>query len=249
MRSRQWSTKKIIRYSGIAALTIGLLGACNQETPALRPPGEAEDFLRAADVLVAAQCELDRAMSSTGDAFPSAKAEIAMTLTVQVSKATGGGVTLVIPIAATDLTIRRDRVPEGAAIRKMDFRVTHTFGAAPDCPTAEAPTTPEGVRFIEGGLGLAEWVAEAGTLTERAGQTPHEINYALSFDIAVSNDRTPIFSRPIDDVDGSLTRNDTSAREVRHRIAVTMIPDKAGGKAADTARRDAADRFLDRIGG
>lgn len=226
-----------------------MLAACDRDPPELRPPGGPEDFLRAADVLVAAQCELDRAIKSSPAAFPAKKAEIAMTLTVQVSESTGGGVTLSIPIASTNLTVRRDRVPQGAAFRRMDFRITHDLGSTPACPTENAPTTATGIRFIDGGLGLDAWVSETGTLARQAGQTPHAINYSLSFDIAISDDRSPVFSRPINDADGSLTRTNTNAREVRHRIAVTMVPDARAGPASDRARRDAADRFLERIGG
>ena len=228
----------------LALALVAGLAACDREPPALTPPGGPEDFLRAADILAAAQCELDAAAQRAGPRFTAKKAEITMTLTVRVSEATGGGITLTIPIASTDLTLRRDRVPEGTALRTMDFRLTHAFGTTPACPSEAMPVTPSGLRYIEGGLGLAEWVSETDTLVTHAGRAPSEVNYAMRFDVTISDDRSPVFTRPVDDIDGSVTRQDATARNIRHRIAVTIVP----GQASDSALAEAADRFLDRIG-
>lgn len=225
------------------ALVAGLM-ACDRDPPELRPPGGPEDFLRAADVLVAAQCELDAAAARANPRFPARKAEITLALQARVSESTGGGITLTIPIATTDLTLRRDRVPEGTALRTMEFRTTHTFGTTPECPSAGAPLTANGVRFIEGGLGLAEWVRETDRLVAHAGRVPTEVNYAMSFDVALSRDRSPVFSRSEDTIGSDFTRQDASAREVRHRIVVTILP----GRPGDRVLQDAANRFLDRIG-
>lgn len=231
------------RPSRLALALVASLAACDREPPELTPPGGPEDFLRAADILAAAQCELDAAAERASPRFTAMKAEITMTLTVRVSEATGGGITLTVPIASTDLTLRRDRVPEGTALRTMDFRLTHVFGTTPSCPSEDMPATPGGLRYIEGGLGLAEWVSETDSLVTHAGRAPREVNYAMSFDVTISDDRSPIFSRPIEDIDGSFTRQDATARETRHRIAVTIVP----GQASDRALAEAADRFLDRI--
>ncbi|MDU8946677.1 hypothetical protein [Ovoidimarina sediminis] len=229
----------------LALVFVAALTACDREPPALAPPGGPEDFLRAADVLAAAQCELDAIATRSDPRFSASKAEITLTLFVRVSETTGGGITLTIPIASADLTIRRDRVPEGTALRQMDFRITHNFGTTPACPTPDAPRTATGVRFIEGGLGLAEWVTETDRLVAHAGRVPRELNYAMSFDVTLSDDRSPVFSRPIDTIDAGFTRKDATAREVRHRIAVSIVP----GKPSDSELHDAANRFLDRIGG
>lgn len=221
------------------------LAACDSDPPELTPPGGPEDFLRAADILVAAQCELDAAAGRADPRFSAKKAEITLSLLVAVSETTGGGISVRIPIAATDLTIRRDRVPAGAALRRMDFRLTHDFGTTPACPNAEEPLTSTGLRFVEGGLGLAEWVREADRLVEHAGQSPHEVNYAMSFEVTLSDDNSPVFSRAEDSIASDFSREDAAARELRHRIAVTMVP----GQPSDNALRDAANRFLDRIGG
>ena len=136
-----------------------------------------------------------------------------MTLTVQRTEAIGGGITLTIPIASTDLTLRRERTPTGAALRKMDFRLSHRIGSAPDCPTEEQPKTASGARYIAGGLGLVEWIAEADTLVTKSGQVPSEVNYQLTFEVALSKDLSPIFSRPIDDVDGTLSSRGAEAAQ------------------------------------
>lgn len=227
----------------LAFLLFAALAACDREPPALVPPGGEEDFLRAADVLAAAQCELDAAAARSDPRFTAKQAEITLSLIVQVSESTGGGVTLTIPIGATDLTLRRDRVPEGAALRLMDFRITHTFGSTLTCPTADAPLTETGLRYIDGGLGLAEWVTETDRLMAHTGRAPSELNYAISFDVTLSDDRSPVFSRPIDSIDAGFTRQEAGAREVRHRIAVTIVP----GRPRDGALHDAANRFLERI--
>ena len=231
------------RYLALALAAT--LSACDGAPPELRPPGGPEDFLRAADVLAAAQCELDAAAARTNPRFAATRAEITLSLLVRVSKSTGGGITLSIPIAGTDLRLRRDRVPEGAAIRRMDFRITHDLGSTPACPSAEAPLTASGLRFVEGGLGLAEWVAETDRLVEHAGRAPNEVNYAMSFDVTFSDDRSPVFSRPDDTIGSDFTRQDAKARETRHLIAVTIVPGRTDSRTLD----DAADRFLERIGG
>lgn len=222
-----------------------MLTGCDTDPPELRPPGAPEDFLRASDVLVAAQCELDSAAARAAPSFFAEKAEITLTLLVRVSETTGGGITLTIPISATDLTLRRDRVPAGEALRRMEFRVSHTFATTPVCPSEEAPITSSGLRFVEGGLGLTEWLKETDRLAVHAGQTPHEINYSMSFDVTLSDDRSPVFSRAEDTIASDFSRQDTNARETRHRIVVTIVP----GKPSDAALKDAAQRFLDRIGG
>lgn len=229
----------------LALVLVGALAACERDPPALTPPGGPEDFLRAADVLAAAQCELDAAVARSDPRFSAKKAEIALSLFVGVSESAGGGITLTIPIATADLTIRRDRVPEGTALRRMEFRITHDLGTTPVCPSADAPRTATGLRFIEGGLGIAEWITETDRLVVHAGRVPHEVNYAMSFDVTLSDDRSPFFSRPIDTIDAGVTRQDASTREVRHRIAVTIVP----GEPSESALHEAANRFLDRIGG
>ena len=227
----------------LACAIVAVLAACDRDPPALTPPGGPEDFLRAADVLASAQCELDAAVARADPRFSASQAEITLSLVVQVSESTGGGVTLSIPIGGTDLTIRRDRVPEGTALRVMDFRISHTFRAIPICPSAEVPLTETGLRFIDGGLGLVEWISEVDRLVEHGGRVPREVNYAISFDVTISDERSPVFSRPIDTIDAGFTRQDAGAREVRHRIAVTIVPAPAGKGAL----QDAANRFLERI--
>lgn len=227
----------------LAVVLFAALAACDGDPPELTPPGGPEDFLRAADVLVATQCELDAAAARSDPGFFAKQAEITLSLLVQVSESTGGGVTLTIPIGGTDLTLRRDRVPEGSALRMMDFRITHTFGSTKACPSAESPLTETGLRFIDGGLGLAEWVTEADRLVAHAGSAPSEVNYAMTFDVTLSDDRSPVFSRPINTIDAGFARQDAVAREVRHRVAVTIVP----GRARQGALHDAANRFLARI--
>lgn len=227
-----------------AFVMITTLAACESEAPELRPPGSPEDFLRAADVLAAAQCELDAVASRADPGFTAKKADITLSLLVRVSESTGGGVTLTIPIASTDLTLRRDRVPEGTALRRMEFRTTHTFGTTPACASEDVQVTASGVRFIDGGLGLSEWVTEADVLAGQAGRAPREMNYSMSFDVTLSDDRSPVFSRPIDSIESDFSRQDATAREVRHRIAVTVVP----GETRDSAIHAAADGFLERIG-
>ncbi|MEW9920417.1 hypothetical protein AB2B41_12445 [Marimonas sp. MJW-29] len=227
----------------LAVTLFTALAACDRDPPALTPPGRAEDFLRASDVLTAAQCELDAAATRSDPRFSATKAEIALTLAVQVSEASGGRVTLTIPIASTDLTLRRDRVPEGTALRLMDFRVTHVLGTTTSCPSAKTPITEAGPRYIEGGLGLGEWITETDRLVAIAGRVPREVNYAMSFEVTLRDDRSPIFSRMIDDVDADFSREDASVRETRHRIAVTIVP----GRPRERELQEASDRFLDRL--
>lgn len=228
----------------LAFALVVAVAACNREAPELRPPGSPEDFLRAADVLAAAQCELDAVAARAAPQFTAKKADISLSLLVRVSESTGGGITLTIPIASTDLTLRRDRVPEGTALRRMEFRITHTFGATPACASEEVPLTTTGVRFIEGGLGLSEWITQADVLVGHAGRAPREMSYSMSFDVTLSDDRSPVFSRPIDSIESDFSRQDATAREVRHRIAVTVVP----GAPSDSAIHAAADGFLERIG-
>ena len=229
----------------LALALIAVLAACDRDPPELRPPGGPEDFVRASDVLVAAQCELDLAAARANPKFRARKAEIALSLLVRVSESTGGGITLTVPIAATDLTLRRDRVPAGTALRRMEFRVTHVLGTTPSCPSAGTPVSASGPRYVEGGLGLGEWIRETDRIAAHAGRAPRQVSYAMSFEVTLSRDRSPVFSRIDDSISSDFTRQDASAREVRHRIAVTMVP----GPPSDRVLQDAADRFLDRIGG
>lgn len=230
---------------GAAFLTV--LAGCNRSSGPPTPPGKPDDFVRAADVLVAAQCELNAAAARDGATVRFRKAEVTMTLTVQRTEATGGGITLAIPIASTEVQLSRNRTPRGAALRKMDFRITHALGEPGECPTKDHPLTASGVRYIDGGLGLGEWLAETDTLVAKSGQVPAAVNYELVFEVAVSSDLSPVFSRPINDADGSLSTRDSDAREVKHRIAVTIVPEVKGRAVSDKARQDAAREFLDRI--
>lgn len=228
-----------------SAVAFLLAAACSRELSDQVPPGSPEDFVRAADILVAAQCELDRAAALHAQSLGVKQADITLTLTVQEVEAVGGGVTLGIPIAGTNVTLTRERTPRGATYREMDIRLTHTFGQAPACPTKEKPKTKDGVTFIEGGLGLAEWIGEASTLARKAQTLPHELNYAMIFEVALASDLSPVFDRPIDDVSGSLASRDTDDREVKHRIAVTALPKPTGQRAAtEKTLREAARDFL-----
>jgi hypothetical protein len=234
-----------LQHKSRALALILALAACDREPPGLRPPGDPEDFLRAADIIAAAQCELDAAATRSGPQFFANRAEITLTLLVQVSESTGGGLTLTIPIGVTDLTLRRDRAPEGTALRVMDFQITHDFGTSPACPSSDEPLTETGLRFIEGGLGLSEWVTETDRLVALTGRAPSEVNYAMSFDVTLSDNLSPEISRPIDSVGAAFARQSVNARDSRHRIAVTILP----GVPSEDALREAADRFLDRLDG
>lgn len=238
-----------MRAIAALGLSTALLAAgCSRDVGPPMPPGQPEDFVRAADVIVAAQCELDTAVAEN---LAFRAAEITLTLSVQRIEAAGGGVTLGIPIAGTNLTLSRNRVPRGAALRRMDFTITHRPGETPDCPEKSDRPTPGGLRYIEGGLGLSEWVAEADTLVRKTGHVPSEVNYAMTFEVALNSALQPVFDRPIDgDTTGSLSSVDSDDREVRHRIAVTILPDVPGEPRPTIARlRDAARRFLERITG
>ena len=236
----------LISVIRIAAL-IAFLVACNQDLSPLTPPGDPEDFVRAADIVVAAQCELDAAVAANVQGLSIEKADLTLTLTVQRVEATGGGVTLGIPIVGTNLTLSRERTPRGATFREMDFRIVYDIGTAPDCPTKENPVTASGVRFIDGGLGLSEWVRESATLAAKSDAVPVAVNYAMVFEVALTSDLSPVFDRPIDDVSGSLASRDSDDREVRHRLVATALP-KRPGKAppSDKDLQIAAENFLQR---
>jgi hypothetical protein len=228
-------------------LAASFLIACDREISPQLPPGVPEDFVRAADILVAAQCEMDAAVAASPQEFAITKAELTLTLTVQRVEATGGGVTLGIPIAGTNLTLSRDRTPRGATFREMDFRITHDIGSAPDCPTKDAPTTDAGIRYIEGGLGLSEWIGESRDLARKSGEIPTAVSYAMIFEVALSSSLAPVFNQPIDEVSSSLASRDSDNRDVRHRLVATALPSGPGRKAASDAKlRKAAEDFLSR---
>ena len=229
------------------AFMAGVLIACDREISPQVPPGLPEDFVRAADILVAAQCELDAAVAAAPEEFAVKKAELTLTLTVQRVEAVGGGVTLGIPIAGTNLTLSRDRTPRGATFREMDFRITHEIGTAPECPTKEAPLTTNGVRFIEGGLGLAEWINESAGLSRKSGETPTAVKKTMIFEVALSSALSPVFDQPIDELSSTLASRDSDNREVRHRLIATTLPTAPGQRpASDTDLRQAAQDFLSR---
>jgi hypothetical protein len=77
------------------------------------------------------------------------------------------------------------------------------------------------------------------------GRVPHDLNYAMCSDVNLSDDRSPAFARPIDIIDAGGNLQGASTREVRHRIAVTIVP----GEPCESALHEAADRFLDRLRG
>ena len=243
----QFSTCNVVKRSVLSALAIFALTGCGERPVVGMPRVSEEDFLRTSDVLVAAQCELNRAASRPGPGFKFEKAVITMMLTVVVNESTGGGLSLAIPIAGTRLTLDRSRRPIGSAIRRMDFQVTHDVTQAIDCPSETQNRTADGVRYIEGGLGLSEWLGETDTLVRNAGTTPSEINYWLGFDIALSTSLNPIISRTDDDgIRPDLSSENVDDRRVAHRVAVTILPGR-DGKVTAAERREAARAFLERV--
>lgn len=236
-----------VRRGMLSALVAFALTACGERPVVDMPRVSEEDFLRASDILVAAQCELNRAAKREDAGFRFEKAEITMMLTVVVNESTGGGLSLAIPIAGTRLTLDRSRRPIGSAIRLMDFQVTHDVTREIDCPSETEKKTADGVRYIEGGLGLSAWLGETDALARNAGTPPSEINYLLGFDIALSTSLNPIISRTDDDgIRPDLSSENIDDRRVAHRIAVTILPGRDGDRAA-AERREAARAFLERI--
>jgi hypothetical protein len=241
------STGNFAKRGLLSALVIFVLTGCGQRPMVEMPRVSEEEFLRTSDILVAAQCELNHAASRPASGFKFEKAVITMMLTVVVNESTGGGLSLAIPIAGTELTLDRSRRPIGSAVRRMDFQVTHDVTQAIDCPSATQKRTADGVRYIEGGLGLSEWLGETDTLVRNAGTTPSEINYWLGFDIALSTSLNPIISRPDDDgIRPDLSSENVDDRRVAHRIAVTILPGPEG-KGTASERREAARAFLERV--
>jgi hypothetical protein len=237
----------VARHGVLTALVVFALAGCGEQPVVGMPAVSEDDFLRTSDILVAAQCELNRAAGRDSPGFRFDKAVITMTLTVVVNEATGGGLSLAIPIAGSRVTLDRSRRPIGSAIRRMDFQTTHDVRRSIDCPTEEMTRTAGGVRYIEGGLGLSEWLAETDALVKNAGTTPSEINYSLGFDIALSSSLNPVISRPDDDgISPDISSENADDRRVAHRLAVTILPGREGS-GAEAERRDAARAFLDRI--
>jgi hypothetical protein len=238
------AARDVVRRGVLSALVIFALTGCGQRPVVEMPRVSEEDFLRASDILVAAQCELNRAAERTGAGFKFEKAVITMMLTVVVNESTGGGLTLAIPIAGSRITLDRSRRPIGSAIRRMDFQVTHDVKQPIDCPSETQIRTANGVRYIEGGLGLSEWFGETDTLVRNAGTAPSEINYWLGFDIALSTSLNPIISRSNGDgIRPDLSAENADDRRVAHRIAVTILPGPEG-KGTEAERRAAARAFL-----
>lgn len=235
-----------VRRGVVSALVIFVLTGCGQRSVVGMPYVSEDDFLRTSDILVAAQCELKRAASRTDPGFRFEKAVITMMLTVVANESTGGGLTLAVPIAGTRLTLDRSRRPIGSAIRRMDFQITYDVSQPIDCPSETQTRTADGVRYIEGGLGLSEWLGETDALVRKSGTTPAEINYLLGFDIALSSSLNPIISFPNDDgISPDVSSQNVDDRRTAHRIAVTILPGPEGkGTAAE--RREAARAFLDR---
>ena len=212
------------------------------------PFASDDDLLKASDVILAAQCELNREAARPDQAFPFRKAVLTMTMTVVVTEATGGGLTLAIPIAGSRISLERGRRPVGSAVRRMDVRFVHDVTTAIDCPAKERPTTENGVRYIDGGLGLDQWIRETDLIAARSGALPAEVNYALNFDISLSDSFNPVFSRSSSSgVSPDLTPENTDARRVGHQIAVTIVPEERGRRLADAALLEAAQRFQDRL--
>lgn len=190
---------------------------------------------------------MDAAVAAVPKSFGIKKVDLTLTLTVQRVEAVGGGITLGIPIAGTNLTLSRDRTPRGATFREMDFRITHDIGSAPDCPTKAAPLTQSGVRYIAGGLGLSEWITESAALARKSGEIPTAVNYAMIFEVALSSALSPVFDQPINDISGTLATRDSDNREVRHRLIATVLPTAPGQKSVSDAKlREAAQDFLSR---
>ena len=161
---------------------------------------------------------------------------------------TGGGLTLAIPVAGSRVSLDQARRPLGSAVREMEVQIVHNPRDTLACPSKEAPETADGVRFIEGGLGLTEWIRETTTIASRTGAKPEVLNYALAFDISLTSSFNPIFSRTSEvGVSPDLAPENADARRVGHRIAVTVLPDGARGRATNRSRLEAAERHLARL--
>ena len=171
-----------------------------------------------------------------------------MTMTVVVSEATGGGFTLSIPIAGSRIALDRARRPIGSAVRRMDIQFVHDVRTDIECPSSDMATNSQGVRYIEGGLGLEQWIEETGSIVARSASQPAEINYTLGFDIALSDSFNPVFSRSSDGgISPDVSPEDVDSRRVAHRVAVTILPEAPGRRISEPQLLEAARRFLDRI--
>ena len=223
------------------------LVGCGERPVVQMPAVSEEEFIQTSDLLVAAQCELNRAARRPDPGFRFEQAVITMTLTVVANESTGGGLTLTIPIAGSSITLERLRRPIGSAIRRMDFQTIHDVNQSTDCPNETVRKTGNGVRYIEGGLGLSEWIDETDALLRNARTVPTEINYSLGFDIALSSSLNPIISLPSDNgISPDLSSERADDRRVAHRVAVTILLGK-GSSASEAERIEAARAFLDRI--
>ena len=229
------------------ALACLALAACGERPTVGVPPASDDDLLKASDVIVSAQCELNRQAAAGVDGIAFRRAVLTMTLTVAVTEATGGGLTLSIPVAGSRIALERGRRPVGTALRRMDIQILHDVTRPLACPSNAAPTTVDGVRYIEGGLGLEEWIVESGAIARRSGTLPTELHYDLKFEIGLSDDFNPVFSRSsAAGVSPDLSPENADSRLVAHRVAVTVIPDGQRGRVTDDDRLGAAQRYLAR---
>lgn len=240
------SRKKLFGFGSLVALT---LVSCGEDVAVGVPNASDDAILRVSDVVVAAQCELNRAAARQGAEVRFRKAVLTMTMTAVVSEATGGGLTLTIPLAGSSISLERARRPIGSAVRRMDVQIVHDIGASIDCPSADTPVLANGVRLIEGGLGLERWLEEADRVATRTGQLPVEVNYSLGFDIGLTNSFNPVFSRSSDSgVNPDVSPETADTSRMAHRIVVTLLPVRAGRVASEADHLEAAGRYLRRIG-
>ena len=168
-RSYAWALRIAV------ASAILMLAACGEDVAVGVPKTSDDDILKVSDIVVAAQCELNRAAARQGANLKLNRAVLTMTLTAVVSEATGGGLRLSVPIAGSSISLERARRPIGSAVRRMDVQIVHDVGRPIDCPSKEDPVTAGGVRHIEGGLGLERWLIEADSVAARTGGVPVEL--------------------------------------------------------------------------
>lgn len=161
------------------------------------PNVEPVEYVRISDLIQTIECELDDAVSYIAERFPQYRyvrnQDAVATLKLKVLEVGGGSgdASFVIPISHGTFTIGLNGGLTSQNTRTMEFKVNFNTGRL-DCQLGHPGE--ESKRFLEGDLGLREWLLQITEVLTKVRETPTYLSYSTNFEIKSDGGVNPKFS-------------------------------------------------------
>lgn len=194
------------------------------------------DQVNIADVLYSIRCQLAESVQMYRPYYPwinNWAASTKLQLKVVETGEKSGGANLVIPITNGTFTIGFNAGLTQKASRTATVEATFDLKDI-DCPDLSKNENPP--RYVQGSLGLGEWIQRVTVALESSQILPSSLGYSTNFTLKANGNLMPSFSVIPGDRRFGANLKLSGEREDAHSLTITTVEKKDSAKPRKIAR-------------